>query len=166
MSGVIEQWLGASKNTVAHLESEVSEHQVAIQEAMAAIRAHTEYIHHLQHHLEIIRRATGDVDEGLGVSELEQSISEAFRIEYDVLESAAIETSDGIPIEAEEVDSNAHSAPVLPLQRRTPESETNATGRPRCTPSLTPSPGMAISASPRTSVAPVTSVVRKKNCGV
>ena len=114
MSSVIETWLGASRTTVARLEDEVSEHQVAIQEAMSAIRAHTEYIHHLQHHLEIIRRATCDVDEGMGVSEIEQSFSAAFAEEYEVV-ADPLEASDGIPIETEDVDSNARSAPVLPI---------------------------------------------------
>ncbi len=114
MSSTIETWLGASRTTVARLEDEVSEHQVAIQEAMSAIRAHTEYIHHLQHHLEIIRRATCDVDEGMGVSEIEQSLSSAFAEEYDMVP----DPSDGIPIETEDVDSNAHSAPVLAMTRR------------------------------------------------
>lgn len=140
MSGVIETWLGASRSTVARLEDEVSEHQVAIQEAMSAIRAHTEYIHHLQHHLEIIRRATCDVDEGMGVSEIEESFSAAFAAEYGI-EPEALEESDGIPIETEDVDSNARSAPVLPMTRRAAGDDLAPTERPARRPP--PPPGYA-----------------------
>jgi hypothetical protein len=143
MSGVIEQWLGASRHTVSRLEDEVSEHQVAIQEAMAAIRAHTEYIHHLQHHLEIIRQATGDVHEGMGISDIEHSFSAALHAEYDELGSAAIETSDGIPIETELVDSNAHSAPVLPMTRRHATDEATGTHGERPMRRPPPPPGYA-----------------------
>ncbi len=50
------------------------------------------------------------------------------------------------------------------IAKRAPSAR--ATGLCRETPSFTPSPGMAMSASPSTLVEPDTSAVRKKNCGV
>jgi hypothetical protein len=108
---------------------------------MAAIRDHTEYIHHLQHHLEIIRRAAYDVDEQIGTSEFEDSFSQAFGHEYAELESAAIETSDGIPMATDEARPE-RSAPVLPIHRaRSEEIGTDAEPERRRLPP--PPPGYA-----------------------
>lgn len=87
MSAVLEEWLGDSRHAIHQLEQEVSEHQIAIQHAMTLIRDHTAMIHHLQHHLEIIRRATTDVDAGLGAAEFEDSFQHTFGEEYEELEA-------------------------------------------------------------------------------
>lgn len=87
MSAVLEEWLGDSRHAMHRLEQEVSEHQIAIQQAMTLIRDHTAMIHHLEHHLEIIRRATTDVDAGLGAAEFEESFQHTFGEEYEELEA-------------------------------------------------------------------------------
>jgi hypothetical protein len=93
MSAVLDQWLGDSRHAIHQLEQEVSDHQIAIQHAMTLIRDHTAVIHHLQHHLEIIRRATGDVDAGLGAAEFEDSFQHTFGEEYEELESVESDDS-------------------------------------------------------------------------
>lgn len=112
MSAVLDQWLGDSRHAIHSLEQEVSAHQIAIQNAMAQIRDHTAMINHLQHHLEIIRRATTDVDSGLGESEFEQSFHDAFAEQYDELEAQELCYSEPILPGAEHEHEHAYeSAP-------------------------------------------------------
>src|SRR5687768_18329483 len=118
MNAVVEQWLGDSRHAIHHLEQEMSGHQIAIQQAMAAIRGHTEMINHLQHHLEIIRRATVDIDTEMGEAEFESSFSKAFGEHYAELES--IEPSDSEMLDDGPVpqDESSTSQVVLRVMQR------------------------------------------------